>query len=395
MAYARNRRGRRRFGRGRNRFNNRSKPLNIQAFIKKSQQQISQAVDQVEHKVERDFNAFKLNQQLQHNLKSLGFSQPTPIQDQTIEAVLQGRNVLGIANTGTGKTGAFLIPLVSRLTENTDKKVLIVAPTRELAIQINKTFMELTRNMRLYSVQCIGGTNINNQIRNLKRPHNAVIGTPGRIIDLERRNKLDLSQFEVVVLDEVDRMLDMGFINDIKKLLSRTPANRQSLYFSATLSDRIQNLINKFSDQLHKVSVKTQETADLVIQKTLTYKDQNHKLDLLHDLLISDEVNKTLVFGKTKRGVKKLMFQLRDRGFRTDSIHGNKSQSQRQQALNAFRKNHVSVLVATDVAARGLDIDDISHVINFELPDTYDDYVHRIGRTGRAGKKGVALTFVR
>jgi superfamily II DNA/RNA helicase len=372
----------------------RQKPnINITAFIKKAQS--TQPSSPEEIVVDRSFKDFYLDKQLQINIEKLGFTQPTPIQDKVIDSISQGKDVVGIANTGTGKTGAFLIPLIDRLTKDPNKKVLIVAPTRELAGQINSAFIDLAKDMRLYSVECIGGTNIHRQMQNLRRNFHMLIGTPGRIIDLTKRRALDLSQFEVVVLDEVDRMLDMGFVNDIRKILGQTSGERQSLYFSATIQDRVSRLIREFSREVETFSAKTNETADLVMQEVIKYQYDEKKLDMLHDVLISEEVSKVLIFGRTKHGVKKLMFQLRDRGFRTDSIHGNKSQSQRQRALSAFKENQVNILVATDVAARGLDIDDVTHVINYEIPDTFDDYVHRIGRTGRGGKRGVAYTFVK
>lgn len=341
----------------------------------------------------RTFSDFNLTDQLHRNIEQLGFTQPTPIQDQVMEMVYAGKNVLGLANTGTGKTGAFLIPLINRMLEGSLKKILVIAPTRELAVQINTSFRELAAKTNLYSVQVIGGASMQRQVQHLSKNFNALIGTPGRLLDLVDRRKINLSEFDTVVLDEVDRMLDMGFVRDIRSILQATPADRQSLYFSATVSPAITQLIRDFSPRVEQVSVKTNQTADSVDQDVISYKNQN-KIDVLHEILKDSEVTKVLIFGRTKRGVKKLMFELRDRGFRTDSIHGNKTQSQRQRALTAFRQDDISILVATDVAARGLDIDDVSHVINYEVPDTFDDYIHRIGRTGRGGKRGVAYTFV-
>lgn len=372
---------------------NRKPDIDITSFIQQAQQ--AQPVAPIDLSVTRTFAEFNLQPQLKANIEAMGFSQPTPIQDRVMDQIGQGQNVLGIANTGTGKTGAFLIPAINRLLQDPNHKILVVAPTRELATQIDETFQALTKQTRLRSVQSIGGVNITRQIRSLQQPFNALIGTPGRIIDLVNRQILDLGQFKVVVLDEVDRMLDMGFINDIRKILAKTPTNRQSLYFSATVSQPISKLINDFSKNVYQVSVKTNETADSVNQEVIKYQHDEQKIDVLHDILISQEVTKVLIFGRTKHGVKKLMFQLRERGFRTDSIHGNKTQNQRQKALLAFRQNQVNILVATDVAARGLDIDDVTHVINYEIPESYQDYVHRIGRTGRGGKKGVAYTFVK
>jgi len=318
----------------------------------------------------------------------------TPIQEKVFDHIVGGRDVVGIANTGTGKTGAFLIPLINKLSQNPNQKLLVLAPTRELAVQIEATFRDLTQGMRIFSALCIGGTNLGRQMKALTRNPQVVIGTPGRVKDMAQRGCLNLSRFNLVVLDEVDRMLDMGFVHDIGQILNLTAKPRQSLYFSATLPTKVTQLIRNFSREVIHVSVKVNETLSLVDQNVIRFHDQNKKLDTLQDILAGKGVSKVLIFGRTKHGVKKLAFALRDRGFRTDSIHGNKSQSQRQRALGDFRSNRVTILVATDVAARGLDIDDVSHVINYEIPESYDDYVHRIGRTGRMGKKGVAYTFV-
>ncbi len=342
----------------------------------------------------RSFAELELHHQLAVNLESLGFRELTPIQDQTFEQIMAGNDVLGIANTGTGKTGAFLIPAVQMLVANEANKMLIVAPTRELAIQINKQFMALTHNLGLYSIQTIGGTNISRQMQNLKRKHELLVGTPGRIVDLVKRGCLDLTEFNLTVLDEVDRMLDMGFVRDIKFILSKTNQRRQSLYFSATTTDRVIRLIKELSAKVISISVKTAVVTQTVEHDIIRYKQTGRKMDMLHDILIEAEVHKTLIFGRTKRGVNRLMRDLRERGFKVDAIHGNKSQAARQRALQAFRDDRVSILVATDVAARGLDIEDVSHVINYDAPESFDDYIHRTGRTGRAGKRGKAYTFV-
>lgn len=396
----RRRTSRRHFGnnqnKGRRNFNNHSRgkeTIDIATFIKQSQ--VNRDLEPAAPELRHSFEDFNLDPRIQTNLKQLGFHKPTPIQDQSIQDILLGKDLLGIANTGTGKTGAFLIPVIQQMIQDPSKKVLVVAPTRELAGQINDTFISLSRRTNLYSVECIGGTSLYKQVQGLQRNWNAVIGTPGRLIDLTHQRKLDFSKFNIVILDEVDRMLDMGFVNDVRKILSSVPQNRQTLYFSATIDKRVSNLINEFSSQLQTVSVKTSETAEMVFQEVVKYEFEEKKLDMLHDILISQEVSKTLIFGRTKHGVKKLMVKLRDRGFRTDSIHGNKTQNQRQKALQAFKHSHVDILVATDVAARGLDVDDVSHVINYDIPASYEDYIHRIGRTGRQGKKGTAYTFVK
>ena len=342
---------------------------------------------------EHAFNEFNIEEKLKENILAKGYTTPTPIQDRAIPHVLRGNDVVGIANTGTGKTAAFLIPLINKVLQNRKENILIVVPTRELAIQIDEELRAFTRGMKIFSAVCVGGSNMGAQIRNLRYQNNFIIGTPGRLKDLIEQKYLDLSVFKTVVLDEADRMLDMGFINDMKFMMGKMPKERHTLFFSATMSREIESLIRAFLREPVSISVKTGDTAKNVEQDIVKTKGQN-KLDVLHNLLGGNEFKKVLVFGRTKHGVEKLSKLLAERGIKAESIHGNKNLSRRRRALDLFKKNHVQVLVATDVAARGLDIDDVSHVINFDLPATYDDYVHRIGRTGRAGKRGKALTFL-
>ncbi|MEX2008418.1 MAG: DEAD/DEAH box helicase [Candidatus Spechtbacterales bacterium] len=339
------------------------------------------------------FNDLPVNDVLKRNITAKGYTTPTPIQDEAIPYILAGRDIVGIANTGTGKTGAFLIPLINKIVESPKENVLIVVPTRELATQINQEFKEFARGTGLFSVCCVGGASISGQIRDLRRRNHVVIGTPGRMKDLFQRRSLDLARFNTVVLDEADRMLDMGFINDMRFLLSHLPKRRHTLFFSATLSRDIENIIGDFLvDPIH-ISVKTQDTAKNVDQDIVKIAGSD-KIDVLQGLLSQKEFTKVLVFGRTKHGVEKLSKILAKNGFNVQSIHGNKSHYERQKALALFSNSQTHILVATDVAARGLDIEDISHVINYDLPNSYDDYVHRIGRTGRGDKKGKALTFV-
>ncbi len=340
------------------------------------------------------FSDFDIDVQLKKNITNKGFIKPTSIQDRAIPEILQGKDLIGIANTGTGKTAVFLIPLINKILKDRNEKVLIMLPTRELALQIVDELIAFSRSLNIHSALCIGGSGMNRQIHDLRRNPNFVIGTPGRLKDLINRNLLRLSDFTNIVLDEVDRMLDMGFVNDIKHLMSLLPAKRQSLFFSATVSKEVDNLIMRFANHPIKISVKSGDTSDNVEQDIVRVKDKTKKIEILHDLLIKTEFKKVLIFGRTKRGVQNLSNTLHDRGFKVDSIHGNKSQSQREKVLSLFKSNRLQTLVATDVAARGLDIVDITHVINYDLPGTYDDYIHRIGRTGRANKTGKALTFV-
>ena len=340
------------------------------------------------------FADFKINEVLKANIITKGYTEPTPIQDSAIPFILQGRDVIGIANTGTGKTAAFLIPLLDKIINNPKEKVLIMVPTRELAQQINQEFMGFKGNLKIFSVVCVGGVNPYSQIYSLRRAHNVVIGTPGRLKDLVNRKIIGLSEFKTIVLDEADRMLDMGFVNDMRFLMFSMAKPRQTLFFMATVTSELDKLIKEFLSNPEKVQVRTRETSKNVDQNIIRARSSDEKLTSLQDLLIKKEFSKVLIFGRTKHGVEKLSQKLIEKGFKAESIHGNKTHGKRQNALKSFKDNSSTILVATDVAARGLDIPDVSHVINYDVPATYDDYIHRIGRTGRANKKGKALTFV-
>lgn len=374
---------------GQNHFRNKIKYMDPRLIIKKE----AEFVKSDPYVATHTFADFNIAEKIKQNIISKGYTSPTPIQDQAIKPALEGKDVVGIANTGTGKTAAFLIPLINKVYIDRNQKVLIVAPTRELAVQIRSEFADFTENAGLVSVLCIGGVNIRPQAQALKNPYHFVIGTPGRIKDLKNQNKLNIAGFSTIVLDEVDRMLDMGFINDIKFIISHLPKFRQSLFFSATMTPGVTEVMKSLSDNPVTISVKKQETSLNVDQDVINVRGAN-KLDVLHDLLIQDGFGKVLIFGRTKWGVEKLSRALEQRGFKVAALHGNKNQNQRQRALDSFRNDKINILLATDVAARGLDIDNITHVINYELPESYDDYVHRIGRTGRAEKKGSAITFV-
>ena len=367
-----------------------SDDIDTSRYIRKPTEKVSQE----EYVPKNSFSELNINDQLKKNILSRGYVKPTPIQDLAIPVILEGKDLLGIANTGTGKTAAFLIPLIDKILKNKNEKVLIMAPTRELALQIADEVRAFSKFLNIYSATCIGGSSIRVQIFALQKRPNFVIGTPGRLKDLINRRCLNLSGFTNVVLDEVDRMLDMGFINDMKYLISLLPLKRQSLFFSATVSKEADSLIKEFLKNQIKISVKSGDTPCNVEQDIVKVKDKSKKIESLHDLLINEEFKKVLIFGRTKRGVEKLSNTLRERGFKVGAIHGDKSQSKREQVLHSFKTNQIQTLVATDVAARGLDIADITHVINYDLPASYDDYIHRIGRTGRANKTGKALTFV-
>ena len=351
--------------------------------------------EEVEHFVpEHSFVDFLVEDTLKSNIISKGYKSPTPIQDRAIPHILKGQDIVGIANTGTGKTAAFLIPLIDKVLKNRKNKVLIVVPTRELAIQIQEELKGFTRNMRIFSVCCVGGAYIGKQLSELRYTNEFIIGTPGRLKDLIERKAILLNQFQTIVLDEADRMLDMGFVNDMRYLMALMPKVRHTLFFSATISPEIEKLIGEFLREPVRISVKTRDTSKNVEQDIVRVARGLNKIEVLHELLAKEDFHKVLIFGRTKHGVEKLSRALIEKGFKAESIHGDKNHSQRQRALKGFKENVVKILVATDVAARGLDIPDVSHVINYDIPATYDDYVHRIGRTGRANKKGKALTFV-
>ncbi len=376
-------------GGGRGRGGPKGERIDVSKFINKTI--ISEEVETFipEHM----FADFHIAETLKKAVITKGYKTPTPIQDRAIPHILKGADVVGIANTGTGKTAAFLIPLINKIIHNPRESIMIIVPTRELAIQINDELKGFTQGMKIFSVCCVGGAPIGPQIRDLKYHNNFIIGTPGRLKDLIDRKLIRLANFKSIVLDEADRMLDMGFIGDMRLVMAGMPKERQTLFFSATLSPEIEKLIGEFLREPVRISVKTRDTAKNVEQDIVRVEGGN-KLETLYRLLSQEGLNKVLIFGRTKHGVEKLSTMLAAKGFKAESIHGDKNHSKRQKALGLFKQNHINILVATDVAARGLDIADISHVINYDLPATYDDYVHRIGRTGRGTKRGKALTFI-
>lgn len=365
------------------------KTLNTSQFIKAANQ-VTESVYQPKY----EFADFAMHPLLKSNVTTKGYIKPSEIQDKTIQLGLEGKSIIGISNTGTGKTAAFALPILNKLMHTPGAQALIIAPTRELAIQIEEQCKILSKNSGLSAVVVIGGTSIVRQKSDLRRSPRMIIGTPGRIKDHLNQGTLNLSNCSTVVLDEVDRMLDMGFINDVRLILSKLPSERQAYFYSATMSPEIKSLIDTFVTNPELINVKAGDTSENVHQDVIHFSGKTQKMDSLHDVLIRPEVLKTLIFGKTKYGVERLGKELQSRGFKADALHGGKSQGHRKRALDSFRENRVNVLVATDVAARGIDVKDITHVINFDVPQSYDDYVHRIGRAGRAGKIGNALTFV-
>ncbi len=383
------------YGAPRQRFGGRGKKnsgenIDVSRFVNKS----VVVEEQKAYVPTHQFSDFAIDDKLKKNIEAKGYQIPTAIQDASIPDVLKGRDVIGIANTGEGKTAAFLIPLINKMLKNPEARILVMVPTRELALQIDEEFMGFSRGLGIYSVLLVGGASISMQAERLRRNVRVVIGTPGRIKDMMERGNLKLDKTHNLVLDEADRMLDMGFIHDIKTIIKEIPRERHTLFFSATFSREIETLANTLLRDPLKISVKKHDTSKNIEQDIVRVKTRDEKFVQLCNMLRDKAYVKVLVFGRTKHGVEKLSIALHKEGFKSASIHGNKSQPQRQAALKAFKDERVQILVATDVAARGLDIPNVTHVINYEVPQTYDDYVHRIGRTGRAGKKGIALTFV-
>lgn len=347
------------------------------------------------YEAEHRFSDFPFGAQLQYNIKNKGFEIPSAIQDQAIPHIVNGRDVIGLANTGTGKTAAFLLPVIEQKSGIMLRpSVLVVTPTRELAQQIVEEFADFAEGLDMEAALIVGGVDMNRQIRSLKRRPHFIIGTPGRLKDLIERREVQLKNMTTLVLDEADRMLDMGFLPDIKQIVKAMPRQRQTLFFSATMTPDIEQLTSQFLKDPVTVQVRTGETSDHVDQDVIEAKDKDHKVELLTDMLQKDGYDKVLIFGDTKYGVQRLSETLEKSGIPSAAIHGNKNQSQRQRALKQFKDEQVKVLVATDVAARGLDIPNVTHVINFDQPKTYEDYIHRIGRTGRGGASGQAYTFI-
>ncbi len=345
------------------------------------------------------FETLNLNPRIQRAIKDEGYTEPTPIQAQAIPAVLQNSDLLAAAQTGTGKTAAFTLPMLEKLggTEGGGRRhvrALVLTPTRELAAQVHESVRTYGKYLKLKSAEVYGGVSIGPQIRALRNGVDILVATPGRLLDHMSQKNVDLSRVEMLVLDEADRMLDMGFINDIKKIIAALPSSRQNLLFSATFSAEIKRLSQTIlkDPQMIKVAADN-KTADR-IKQTVHPVDRAKKADLLSHLIGANEWKQVLVFTRTKHGADKLSRRLSQDGLPSTAIHGNKTQAARMKALKAFKNGRVRVLVATDVAARGIDIDKLAQVVNFDLPEVAEDYVHRIGRTGRAGNAGEAFSLV-
>lgn len=385
-------------GRSNNRYQSRNnfrhKPsfrskINPSFYIKKAEKLIK-----IEDEITTNtFSDFNFHPKLLANIKAKGYLKPTQIQDQAIPQILQGSDVLGIANTGTGKTAAYVLPIINKIIDDPTQRVLILAPTRELALQIKEEIRSFTWGLNVYLTLAIGGAYIRQQIISIKRDPHIIIGTPGRILDLGKRNVINFSRMNILVLDEVDRMLDMGFIHDIKTIVNQIPPSRQTLFFSATLDRRTEPLTREFLNNPAQISIKSQDASSHVDQNVVRV-PRHAKEETLHQILSNADFKKVLIFSATQMMVERLSTSLSQKGFKSQGLHGGKRQYQRQQIVDNFKQNRINILVATDVAARGLDISDITHVINYDEPNNYQEYIHRIGRTGRGNAVGCALTFI-
>ncbi len=341
------------------------------------------------------FTDFMLDQELVSRIEQKGFKAPAEIQDKAIPKILDGNDLIGIAGTGTGKTAAFLIPIIQEMIEQKrDRYSLIIAPTRELANQINDEFRSLTKGLGIFSTCLIGGSSVFESKKSLRRTNHLVIGTPGRLMDMHKQGCLHFDQFEVLVLDEFDRMLDMGFKDEMREINEKMTNKRQTLLFSATIDKSQEGIVNEIAGPAEQVKAATNtQNTDAILQDVLHVKGGD-KFKMMHELLVDKPEDKVILFCETKRRAEKMLTLLKGENVRADAIHGDKSQRAREIALRKFKRGQVNVLVATDVVARGIDVNDVSLVINYEVPRTYTDYVHRIGRTGRAGKTGRAVTLI-
>lgn len=375
----------------RNRKKHNAKELPPESFVRKAI-----PAEMVTYRAERLIPDLPVDASIITNLKKKGYELPTEIQDRTLETILEGRNLIGLAQTGTGKTGAFLIPLIHNLLrKDASGHVLVISPTRELALQTDAEFRSIANGLKLHSTCLIGGTSVKRDIERLRKPGHIIIGTPGRLADMVRQGALDLRRFTVLVLDEFDRLLDMGFAPEITRLVDGMSRRSQTVLFSATEDKSQRRIIESLMEDPHIVRVRPGNvSADTIEQEIVMVKDGEKKIEILLAMVRDDSFEKVLIFAETKRGVRRICRDLKRAGVTADEIHGDKSQNYRIKALESFRSRKIKVLVATDVAARGLDISHVSHVINFQQPKDMESYIHRIGRTGRAGASGRAITFV-
>ncbi len=364
----------------------------IDHYIRKNQATKAPASYEVQHQ----FTDFPLHANLQQNIAARNYTTPTEIQDKAIPEMMNGQDVIGTAGTGTGKTAAFLIPIIQQLLEKPQKDTaLIIAPTRELATQTFEEFKHLAKGLKLFATCLIGGESVGVSIKNLRRTNHVIIGTPGRLIDMVNRQLLPLNAFKTLVLDEFDRMLDMGFLEDVQYLNAQMPNKRQTLLFSATMNNSQKGIVKEMTNNAVEVQGGMgPQMTQAIEQEAMRIPGHQKKMDVLHELIDGVDGRKVLLFCETKRTVDQVHRDLLKAKVSADIMHGDKTQKAREKALGKFRKGHTDVLVATDVMARGIDVTDISLVINYEVPRNYNDYMHRIGRTGRAGRKGKAVTLV-
>ncbi len=346
-----------------------------------------------------NFEQLNLIEPLVSALLKKGYTEPTPIQEKAIPYILEGRDIFGCAQTGTGKTAAFALPILQKLAATkpaTDRvliRSLILAPTRELALQISDNFVAYGKNLRLRHTCVYGGASQGRQVDALRKGVDTLIATPGRLLDLMQQGFIKLNNVEIFVLDEADRMLDMGFIPDINRIIAKMPAKRQTLLFSATAPAEIMQIANSLLHDPVSLNLSPTSAPPSLVKQTVYYVNKENKRSLLQHVLDNNDIEHALVFTRTKRGADKVVIELNKSGIKADAIHGNKSQGAREKALRGFKNRHIRILVATDVASRGIDVDKLTHVINYEIPEQAETYVHRIGRTGRAGLSGHALSF--
>lgn len=379
-------------------FNKRANPYEEEKI--KHEKYISPAIsteNTVEDVYNKDITFFELglHPRILRNITSRNYKNPTKIQAQTIPSILEKKDLVGLAATGSGKTGAFLIPVLSLLMSDPKKRCLIIAPTRELVNQIQAEYKIFAEGTSVRDALIVGGASYGPQLRLLRRNPQLVIATPGRLIDHYKQKQISFADFDIIVLDEVDQMLDMGFINDIKLIISNLKETRQSLFFSATMSPKIREIADTLLRNPVKIEIAKQSASKNVEQNIVKINNSKGKLETLHELIASLTYEKILIFSKTKRGADDLATALQNKGHKVEALHGDKSLGQRMRIMGNFKSGEMDILIATDVASRGIDVPNISHVINYDEPATYADYIHRIGRTGRIGKKGYALTFVK
>lgn len=342
------------------------------------------------------FNDLKLIEPLLTALEKMGYNKPTPIQEQSIPHLLKGHDIFGCAQTGTGKTAAFSLPILQQLKDKPSSRktrALILAPTRELAIQISENLSLYSKNLKISHVTIFGGVSQKKQENRLRNGADIIVATPGRLLDFMQQGLIKLDKVEHFVLDEADRMLDMGFIHDIKKVIAKLPKQRQTMFFSATAAPDIMKLANSLLKNPVRISVNPVSSTAPLVEQSLYYVSKENKRSLLKHILNTEEIEHALVFTRTKRGADRVAKDLTKSGISSEAIHGNKSQNARERALNGFKNRNIRILVATDIASRGIDIEKLSHVINYEIPEKAETYVHRIGRTGRAGSNGKAFSF--